>query len=468
MKKALIIIALLLITGLVFSQKQNNIWYFGDSAGINFNTPSPTALTNSSMRSYESAASISDANGNLLFYTNGGKLLTAFGMFHGGVWNKNNELMPNGLLDSSGGCNSSWQGTLIVPDAESANKYYIFTSDCQENAMIGGFRYSKVDMSLDGGLGDVTQKGIKLLDSVAEPICGIKHKNNNDFWVLVHKLYNTDFYAYLVNSNGIQAPVISSVGDPVYVNACSFMATVDGSKIGIGATYKTMLFSFDPATGLVSNYIDLNKTSGGSVFSANCRYYYTASNDPPDSKVYQFDLTSANIPASATEIHSISSPYRPMQLAPNGKIYIPDSDFNSTDLDVIENPDAAGTLCNYMPDAFNLAGKITKASLPNLISGLYGGCGFASNIGSFNTNNLQLLSFSPNPFSSTTTISFNNSDNKKCSINIYNYMGILVDQISNIYSSEIIYDRKKLSKGIYIVEILKENYSQNFGKFLVE
>ena len=468
MTKHSLFFALLLSSLFSFAQKQNNIWYFGDKAGIDFNSGTATAITNSNMQSFESASSISDSLGNLLFYTNGGYLNSIFGPFSGGVWNRNHVMMPNGALDASGGCNSAWQGAIIVPMPGNTNQYYFFTTDCQENTMVGGFRYGIVDMNLDGGMGDVTLKGIHLIDSVAEPICVIKHKNNIDYWVIVHKLYNTEFYAYLVNDLGIQSPIISNVGDPVFNNCGSFMATVDGTKIGIGATWKTMLFNFDASTGLLSNYIDLNKTSAGAAFSANCRFYYTASNDPPDSKVYQFDLSAANIPASAIEIHTIESPYHPFQLGPDGKIYIPSNIWNSADLDVIQNPDLLGLSCNYTVNSFNLAGKTTKGSLPNIISGLYGGCDFATSNTSVQIKTRPDISVIPNPFSNYTIFTIQNIELKNASIDILNVLGEKVDRITEINTNEIIFKRNELKSGIYFVKIISGNEVKAVSKFMIE
>ena len=54
--------------------KQGNIWYFGEGSGLDFNTLSgghPTELTNGIISTREGVATISDGDGNLLFYTDG-------------------------------------------------------------------------------------------------------------------------------------------------------------------------------------------------------------------------------------------------------------------------------------------------------------------------------------------------------------------------------------------------------------
>lgn len=388
------LLATTLLDGL--GQNQYNIWYFGNRAGIDFNSGTATLITNSSMQSFEGTTMICDSAGEILFYSNGGKLLTGFGTFHGGVWNRDHQLMPHGNLDSTGGCNSSSQGCLIVPDPADDKEYYLFTVDCFENSYVGGFRYSKIDMALDGGLGDVTLKNVLILDTVTESICGIKHSNGRDYWVVVHRRSTPDFYAYLINSSGIQAPVISSIGNPPSGNVGQMQASIDGSYIAYPITYETMLFDFNNTSGVLSNYRNLNKYSFACAFSPSCQFLYTLSNDPPDTKLYQFDLQAMNIPGSAVEIGSVTSPYRPLQLAPDGKIYFPNGIMNSTSLSVINFPDNAGIACNLQLDAFSLDTFSTSGSLPNIISGLYGECGFTiSNIQ--NPVNYSSWHVSPNP-----------------------------------------------------------------------
>src|SRR5687768_1932810 len=68
-----------------FSQKEANIWFFGTNAGLDFNSGSPVAITGGMINTHEGCASVCDANGDLLFYSDG---IT--------VWNKNHQVMPNG------------------------------------------------------------------------------------------------------------------------------------------------------------------------------------------------------------------------------------------------------------------------------------------------------------------------------------------------------------------------------------
>src|SRR4051812_39531479 len=54
-----------------FGQKQANYWYFGYKAGITFSGGPPAALPLGVLATSEGCSSISDDQGNLLFYTDG-------------------------------------------------------------------------------------------------------------------------------------------------------------------------------------------------------------------------------------------------------------------------------------------------------------------------------------------------------------------------------------------------------------
>ncbi|HQP02691.1 MAG TPA: hypothetical protein PK337_10360 [Bacteroidia bacterium] len=89
--------------------QQNNIWCFGDSAGIDFNASLPSTF-NSSIKGRGSCTSIADSTGNLLFYAY--TRATLFGKTTL-VFNYTHQLMDNG--DSIVG--EGWYNELtIIPD----------------------------------------------------------------------------------------------------------------------------------------------------------------------------------------------------------------------------------------------------------------------------------------------------------------------------------------------------------------
>src|SRR5215216_1283827 len=76
-----------------FSQSRNNIWCFGDSAGIDFSNLNNPVPIFTSLDTRGSSASISDSLGNLLFYANTRATIAGNTTL---VWNMQNQLMENG------------------------------------------------------------------------------------------------------------------------------------------------------------------------------------------------------------------------------------------------------------------------------------------------------------------------------------------------------------------------------------
>ena len=210
-----------------FAQKEANIWYFGNQAGIDFNPVTPVPLINGVMSTMEGCASIANKNtGQLLFYTDG---IT--------VWNKNHLVMPNG--NGLMGEPSSTQSAVIVPGPGSNDTlFYIFTVD--DLAGPNGLRYSVVNMNLNMGLGDIilSSKNTLLETPVTEKITAIRHANKQDIWVISHRWNSDQFMAYLVTPSGLNTiPVVSSVGNVhsgVQVNAIGYLkGSPDGSRLAL-------------------------------------------------------------------------------------------------------------------------------------------------------------------------------------------------------------------------------------------
>ena len=197
-KLLLVVVVLMWNAKALYAQLEANNWYFGNYAGVSFSSGEPIALLDGALSTREGCATISDTNGNLLFYTDGQT-----------VWNKNHLLMQNGggLL----GHPSSTQSAIIVPKPGSNTIYYIFTVPQALN--YDGLRYSVVDMTLAGGLGAVTnQKNILLIQPVVEKVTAVRHANNIDIWVITHGRDNNTFYSFLITSAGVNMiPVITTI-----------------------------------------------------------------------------------------------------------------------------------------------------------------------------------------------------------------------------------------------------------------
>jgi hypothetical protein len=150
-------IVFLLLLSHISTAQRNNIWCFGDSAGIDFNNFNNPVPITTGMDSRGSCSSISDTSGNLLFYaSNPYKPLWFGGVIQtGAIYNKNHLLMQNG--DTIVG--RAWYNeTLIVPLPTDSQIYFVFSAGVTS---IYGLYYSEVDLNLNGGLGAVIQKNVQ-------------------------------------------------------------------------------------------------------------------------------------------------------------------------------------------------------------------------------------------------------------------------------------------------------------------
>ncbi|RLD51709.1 MAG: hypothetical protein DRJ05_18145, partial [Bacteroidetes bacterium] len=340
---------------------QGNFWYFGEYAGLDFNSGGPVALTNSAMSTAEGCSTISDNNGNFLFYTNG---IT--------IWNQNHQVMDNGTGLQGG--NSASQSSIIVSKPNSDSLYYVFTVP-QQAQNGGNMYYSIVDMSLNSGLGKVIDKNIFLHAPVTEKLTGIVHSNGLDIWVVTHEYETNTFCSFLVTTSGVNhTPVVSNTG-AVHVSPNNntigcLKISQNGNYIGCavdGFLNLFELFNFNNSTGQVSNPISFTNFNSpyGVEFSPDGSKVYIAG----QGDIFQVDLTSGNpdsILSSALAIDGFASnTLGTLQIGPDERIY--NAHFNGDYIGVIRDPNIPGLACNYVNEGVYLLGRLSKFGLPAFI-----------------------------------------------------------------------------------------------------
>lgn len=353
-----------------FAQYDNN-WYFGRKAALNFSSGSPQVISGSSLQTMEACASISDENGQLLFYTNGVD-----------VYDRTNNLMQNG--NNLGGDISSCQMS-IVPAPGNPDLFYIFTSDAFENDFINGYRYSILDISMNGGLGAVTSKNNLLWSSGTERLTTVRHANGVNVWLITNDSESDIFRAWLIDCNGLQlSPVVSRAGVPVNQHALSnvgvLKASPDGKYIcqtnfprpGGNAPEFFQLFDFDNASGVLSNArtISFPQTKyNHAEFSPDSRLLYLTRKE--ENKLDQLEITLPSVAAIQASRVSFDTqvPFYDIQLAVDEKIYIAQA--NSL-LAIIHQPNMKGAACNLQQQAFDLFPGSGAIGLPSHINDIVG------------------------------------------------------------------------------------------------
>ncbi len=363
------------------AQNETAHWFFGENAGLNFNTGFPTVNLSGEIVTTEGCSTISSKQGQLLFYSDG---IT--------VWNKDHQVMLNGT--GLNGDDSSTQSAIIIPRPGSSTIYYIFTVDARAGEH--GLQYSEVDMSLDGGLGAVTDnKNIPLATPTTEKITAVESADGESIWVIGHRWNSNRFIAYLVSDTGINTtPVTSSVGSvhggDVNNSIGYLKASPNREKIASVKSYtnnETQVFDFNAATGIlsnpitISNYISEDLGPYGCEFSPNSNLLYISEiirdGEIEISKIHQYDLTlstQTQIINSDVIITQEDGLLGAIQQALDGKIYV--AKFGSTSIGIINAPNEIGANANYEMEGLYLGGKLCRLGLPPFIQSYF----FATNI----------------------------------------------------------------------------------------
>ncbi len=255
------------------AQKEFSTWYFGEGAGLRFTEgEAPQAISGSQINTNEGCATISDVNGDILFYTDGRS-----------VWDKTHNKMPNAQGDiwekAMSGDFSASQSAIVTPVIGLPDRYYLFTVDGVTSQIFGpkgewdGLYYSVIDMNLNNGLGDVDtafihnlgyiHNKVPLQDTTAEKVIAVKHANNRDYWVVTRGNNNDSIYAFLVTCNGVNnIPVASKVDFTWQKTTMGFdlkgagflRATRDGKSIIEVDQAGAVLYDFDNNVGKILDH----------------------------------------------------------------------------------------------------------------------------------------------------------------------------------------------------------------------
>lgn len=363
------------MSSLAYAQNlQNANWLFGKYAGLNFNPsppPAPLSPPSTGMDTPEGCATISYPDGSLMFYTNSNK-----------VWNKNHQLMPNGtgLIGSAEGS----QNAVIIPRPGDNTRFFIVTLD----GYLGGKKglyYSEVDMTLNGGLGDVitSNKNTVLRDHYGTPIdpgygnlshriTYYPHANGQDYWLVTQ--IDKFVFSHLVTNTGIVSVAVNGAAAPWIANyppgaTGQMKISPNGKKIAMAYTSSTtgtgavFLGNFDPSTGGVS--ISSTPVSPPSIwghfwgleFSPNSQVlYYTA-----ETSVYAYEI----VDRKTDRVGEFTDPDVSMQLAIDGRIYIATREINK--ISHIKFPNTFGAGCAYEYAAVSLGSRISHRGLPGWV-----------------------------------------------------------------------------------------------------
>lgn len=365
-----------------YSQGENDNWYFGGGASVNFSNPNNiVGWSNNTMDAWEACGTVSDNYGNLLFFTNGQD-----------VWDRNNQLMPNG--SGLGGYISSSQ-LAIARNPKNPNQYFVFTTSENHLPLNTFVAYSIIDMSLGNNIngvtmGDVLQnsKTIPVLDNLgnnfySEAVTIVPNYQNNSYWVLIPN--GTHLYSYALDDQGFHNgnPVISDLNFPSQLNVSKYYTIKHSPVVSdsgfshficlsyynntISQQNENKVYSFDSNSGLITNDYSLEINSMSAYvpeFNKNGSVLFLGYDD-----IYAVDLlNSTSSTPNFMQIYDDPNNYNNLSIQRNkyGDVYV--SRYGLGYLWKILNADTYNSNMSLDLNAIYLGGvAITKYGLPQLI-----------------------------------------------------------------------------------------------------
>lgn len=439
-----------------------------------------------------------DIDGNLAFYSTGCA-----------VFSKNMEVMENGSdlpdpyydeycsediysLDGIRG------GFLVLPQPEHDDHYYYFRTSFND---VGKGRFvcdrlllTEVDITANNGLGKVTNRNETIIsDSLVCSVTAVKHGNGRDWWIVIPRGTNFQFWTILLTPDGLQTPVLQTLPPPYtpFTKTIEVYDPQTGEKIIKPADEYYMeaengqadfspdgnwyarvipnggeleIFHFNRCEGRFSHSatvptLDNEITSGaGLSFSPDSRFIYYNNGI----NLYQLSLSPESLKKPEPVYIGVFDGYAEnnvvfnffqMRTAPDGKIYMGAGN-TSRFLHVIENPNAEGRDCNFkqrgFPTGRHFSFSINYFPNFNLYEAPYGLCD-SLGIDITAASGDYPFAVLPNPVAGS-TLTYYIPQCSTAQISVWNTAGQLLRQIDNpkIFSSNAL-DISDFPAGVYFV-----------------
>ncbi|MBW6461358.1 MAG: PKD domain-containing protein, partial [Bacteroidales bacterium] len=374
--------------------KRTNYWYFYSYCGLSFNTGEPQVILDGMIANsiggdpLSGCTVMSDANGNLLFYTDGQT-----------IYRKDHLIMAEPYPGGYPGT----QASVIIPKPGSDHIYYAFFVDLWYHSNQGPLRplhYATIDMDQNSGFGAVTDVDTVLTlwgMFAADKLTAVYQSNKYDIWVIVRKYNSPSVLAVIpITENGVQidGAVISPAPDPQEPddrNSPGYMKVSYDKKYLISVFEEHHLqpmdieiCTFDDETGEIDFLYTFNLREitpsynkpflvSSIEFSPDSKLLYVTGFVMQDSTCYIFQFDMSTILDSASFVTSWemvgTGQGRSAQLASDGKIYFSSESFSENDyMGVIHKPWLRGPACDYENNAIYMEGRKVGRCLPNFMT----------------------------------------------------------------------------------------------------
>ncbi|MEZ4960894.1 MAG: hypothetical protein R2830_13810 [Saprospiraceae bacterium] len=253
------------------AQNHDNVWLFGYAASspdtlfggsvIDFNKEPPLVYEKDrDMNIFTTMASACDSSGILQFYTNGIS-----------IQDTTDQLMVNGDSLNPGEYADSYQNfgyplvmsEIVLPLPGEPSKYALFHLKLEDHPVYVLARTTLyltiVDMSLNGGFGEVINKNVPILtDGRFGSVHAVKHSNGRDWWIVVINSKENICRILLLDENGLTGPTVSDFqpGLCCLPGLNELIFSPDGTKAALyNNTHGLTFLDFDRCSGIFSNPI---------------------------------------------------------------------------------------------------------------------------------------------------------------------------------------------------------------------
>ena len=369
---------------------ESSNWMFGMGSGekgaqLDFSTSAPSARAiTGTVDLFSANLSMSNQAGELIFYSNGCFVSNANHQMMPGSEN----LTPGFTQDAQCPHGSPFSESMItLPSTEEVNIYYVFqtinhtsyTSPKDPTVLSTtpfNLVYSTIDMTLDNGLGVMTQKHVPILTDTFSNngFQAIKHANGIDWWLILPEYGTNCYYSILFSKGKFKIQTKQCIGFEWGLIDMGNQSAVslDGTKYARFTTTLGITFlEFDRCTGRFFNARHFAKKIvpyrvGGIAFSPNGDLLYVSTL----LEIYQFDLNATNIEESkllVAEYDGVSNPtatnFFRAATGSDGKIYWC-TYRNTYNLHVINQPNKRGESCDFVHRAITLP-EMNGGSIPS-------------------------------------------------------------------------------------------------------
>jgi hypothetical protein len=482
-KSTYICILALLFGNVGMAQLEGSHWFFGDSVILKF-TEDSIFVTQAQLSSEEATSTISDKEGNLLFYTNSGYI---YNKWHEPI---HEEAIFGYTYDPQSG-NISPEWSLLLPDPSNTDSlFYSLT-------MANTLSYTKIDLRLNDGNGGLvdTAINVEIGDTVIPldtKLTSVRHGNGRDWWIFMRSHYSADvqfFIRWLLTPAGFSAPVYLLLDDWIEEENGQFgnmFFSQSGDRLVVIERTGFEVYEFDRCTGeldqiaiILEDYVNnfYYAALSGSGNKLYVSYAYSAEGAlDPETGIIQYDLEllpdmdeviassqiifqeiDINFGVKALKYEYITNKiYFAMVL--NDSVYL-----NNLYLHSITEPELIGVACNVQENYLQLAsepgGMRTRSGLPNMpnyaLGALQGSpCDTLDTANSVIEDLQSDFQVYPNPVYEY--ININNPFTTACETVVYNVTGQEVARLV-LTSGVQTLNAQNWPNGIYQLVIQKQN-----------